>query len=299
MVRKTCGIAALTAIAVCLGACLTNVPQNKRSGKDSKFRGAKRIRVEDGEGRSRRDIVTYPGGDRVDWKVFEIPAGGRGTLTVKLKFKPPRPGLDVAMRIYNQFFERVGQAKPSPGTGKVSKTVKISGAEAGMKYFVQVYAPRRIDAGRYRVLVRFKEAKAIEVAPQVAVADLPDPPKLPAIPEVVEPPPPTPCPNDPSKMTPNCGPAVVEPPPVEIKKVEARIVGHQVAASGGVIITVDKGKGVGVDKGWKGRVVNSSGSTVDGGEFTVTKVTSGESVGKVQLSIDQVKANRRVVMTSQ
>ena len=34
MVRKTCAIAGITAIAVCLGACLTNVRQNKRSGKE-------------------------------------------------------------------------------------------------------------------------------------------------------------------------------------------------------------------------------------------------------------------------
>ena len=95
----------------------------------------------------------------------------------------------------------------------------------------------------------------------------------PAIPEVVEPPPPTPCPNDPSKMTPNCGPAVVQPPPVEIKKVEARIVGHQVAASGGVIITVDKGKAVGVDKGWKGHVVSSSGSALASAAYRSSPAT--------------------------
>ena len=56
---------------------------------------AEKIRLdEDGEGRSRRDIVTYPGGDRVDWKVFQVPEGKDGILQVKIKYRPARPGMD-------------------------------------------------------------------------------------------------------------------------------------------------------------------------------------------------------------
>lgn len=288
--------AAWALAAIFVAGCLTNVPQNKNSGKDQKYKGARKFKVEDGEGRSKRDVVTYPGGDRIDFWKFEVPEGKRGTLTVKVKFKPPRPGLDVAFRLYDQYFERLGHAKPTPDTGKRSKKIKVKNAEAGMTYYVQVYAPRRGDAGRYRIYARFKENKTeVATGPTVVVEDLPDPPTLPAIPDVEPPPEPVPCPNDPTKMQPNCEEAA--PPPVD--PVSARVVKYQVSGSGALIITVDKGKNSGIAKGWVGKVVNSAGGTVDGGEFKVTKVTSGESVGKVKLSVDQIKANRRVVLTPQ
>ncbi len=286
--------AACVAVALTAG-CLTNVKGDARSGKDQKVKSAKKIAYEDGEGRSRRDIVTYPGGDRVDWKTFQIPEGAAGTLRVKLKFKPARPGMDIAFRLYDEYFERLGHAKPAPGSGRVSKTIKVRNAEAGMRYYVQVYAPRRIDAAQYRVYVNFSEGHAgAAMAASVDEDDLPDPPVLPAIPEVAPPAEPVPCPNDPTKMQPNC---TEEPAMVEIKPVRARVVANQVAQSGGVIITVDKGKNQGIEKGWKGRVINSAGGAVDGGEFTVIRVESGEAVGKVQLSLDQIKANPRVLLT--
>src|SRR5688572_25143628 len=59
-------------LALCGTGCPKNVDGNKASGKDVRYKDAKKITIEDNEGRSRKDIVTYPGGDRVDWKVFEI-----------------------------------------------------------------------------------------------------------------------------------------------------------------------------------------------------------------------------------
>jgi hypothetical protein len=176
-------------LALALVACAKNVAQDSDSGKDARHKGARKIALEDGEGASRVDVVTYPGGDRSDWKVFEVPKGKAGTVRVRLRFKPPRPGLDLAFDVYDQYLHRVARARPTPGSGKRLKKATIKDAEPG-KYYVHVYAPERGDAGTYRVRVDFKqeaeavaEASADEKAESEAASEIPDPPTLPAIPE--------------------------------------------------------------------------------------------------------------------
>src|SRR5690349_4864927 len=105
-----------------LAACMSTVKQDANSGPDAKAGGAKRIRLnEDGEGTG-KGIVTYPGGDRVDWKVFDVPKSG--DLEVTLKWKPPRPGLDLSMNVLDDTFHVVKRVAPSPGTDKVRKTAQ-------------------------------------------------------------------------------------------------------------------------------------------------------------------------------
>ena len=69
------------------------------------------------------------------------------------------------------------------------------------------------------------------------------------------------------------------------------------SSAGGLVITVDKGKNQGVEPGWKGSVLNSSGKPLQGGEFQVTKVRGGEAEGKVSLSVDQIAANKKVLLS--
>ena len=57
----------LGGIALLVSACPKTVPQDSKSGEDAKPKGAKAITLDNNEG-SARGIVTYPGGDRVDWK---------------------------------------------------------------------------------------------------------------------------------------------------------------------------------------------------------------------------------------
>jgi hypothetical protein len=271
------------ALAVLCAGCPRNIKQDSHTASDGKAKSAKPIKLDDDhEGRSRKDVVTYPGGDRVDWKSFEVPAGLFGNLTVKLTYTTPRPGLDLAFNVYDAYYTRVGRAKPTPKNPRRTKRVNLQNVEAG-KYFVQVYAPRRGDAGEYRVSVRFTEAPR----PAVANAEIPDPPTLPALPDpAAVPPPGTPPP-----------PGPVEPPPPTAQPVAARIVKYQVSSAGGLIVTVDKGKNAGIDAGWRGQVLAASGKPLEGGDFTITKVSSAESVGKVGLSVDQVKANRKVTVS--
>ena len=48
-----------------------------------------------------QDVVSYPAGDRVDWKVLELPAQQIGTLELKLTWTSPRPGLRLAFDVFD------------------------------------------------------------------------------------------------------------------------------------------------------------------------------------------------------
>ncbi|HWN68730.1 MAG TPA: hypothetical protein VNM90_13930 [Haliangium sp.] len=292
------GLLATVAAVAAFGACARNVPQNESSGKDYRFKGAKKIELEEGEARV-RDIVTYPGGDRVDWKVVELPKDIQGTLDIKLHWQPPRPGLDLAFEVFDEYFDRVQRAKPSPGTGDRSKRVKVKNASG--KYYIQVYAPRRTDAGRYVLSLRFRERAAGPSADEL-LGMIDDPPPLPA---VIEPKEKTPeeiaaeeaerVRLEEERRVQSEKQAADNAALAELNKpVNARITRTQ-RSQGGVIITINAGQNRGVDKGWTGVVLAAEGrSALPGGEFTVIRVTKQEAIAKVQLSIDQVRANPRV-----
>jgi hypothetical protein len=312
----------LLAAALAIPGCAKTVNGDANSGKDVRYKGAKRINIEDNEGRSRLDIVTYPGGDRVDWKVFDLgpptdededrkrdkdappkPPPTTGTLKIRISWKTPRPELDLAFDVYDQYFHRIARAKPAPDSGKRSKKVTIKDATAG-KYYVQVYAPERGDAAQYRVTVKFQAASEMAAA-AATVSDVPDPPILPALPEAsavaggeggtggtdggtgtgT---------GTPGTGTPGSGtPTPPEPPKAD--PVKGRVVKYTLAGSG-VVITVDRGRNAGVEPGWKGSVIGASGKQVQGGDFVVSKVTGAECQGKVSLSVDQITAAKRVVL---
>src|SRR5689334_1213816 len=75
---------------VAIAGCAHRVKQDEATGPDGVAAGAIPIVLEE-EARSdpkaavtyrgqARDVVSYPAGDRVDWKVLELPAQQRGTL---------------------------------------------------------------------------------------------------------------------------------------------------------------------------------------------------------------------------
>ena len=295
------------ALALCVGAmstaCAKTVDGRVNSGKDAKYKGAKEIKFEGTEARA-RGIVPYPGGDREDWKFLQLPEGKTGNLEIKVRYKTPRPGMDVAFDVFDEYYHRVARAKPDKRGRKKSKTIKISGAEG--KYFVQIYAPRRMDAGKYTVEVDFKERKQIaQVDPQDIVEnEIADPPTLPAVPEPPppedpaaagdkppEPVPPVPVPDPNANTDP-------DPPPEVLKPVKGKVVNIQKSTAGSLIITINKGKKDGVDRGWGGGVLaGDTDDFLDGGDFQVIKVTSKESVAKVKMSYDQQSSNRNVRLT--
>src|SRR5262249_36225736 len=135
-------------------ACAHDVEQDRATGVDGKIEGAKPIKFDNGEGVA-KGIVTYPGGDRVDWKSVEVPAGKHGTLDFQLTWQAPRPGLQLAFDVFDQSNTPIVVTKSSVRKRGHQRTATI--ADAAGTYFVRVYAPRRTDAGTYKLTASFHE----------------------------------------------------------------------------------------------------------------------------------------------
>lgn len=198
-------VVCIAALAVALAGCPKTVKQDAKTGEDGKSDGAVEVTLANNEGAA-RGIVTYPGGDRVDWKTFELPKDQVGTLTVKLSWIPPRPGLDLSVAVLNQWNHVVAETKPLPKRSrKKVKTLTVENAKG--KYFLQVYAQKRSDAGKYTVTVQFASAQPVDTFDWLKES-IADPPKLAAVP-----PPPVECtPTTFDKKNPACASVCPSPP---------------------------------------------------------------------------------------
>jgi hypothetical protein len=164
-----------------IASCAHNVSQDKATGPDGKVKGAKPLTLENGEAKA-NGIVTYPGGDRVDWKLLELPEKQRGSLDIKLQWTPPRPGLQLAFDVFDEWNTPIVQSKK---TGKKKSLSRVRTAvvdDAKGKYFIRVYAVGRGDAGKYKLTVEFKETTG-GMALDLTKIEIPEPPKLAAVPE--------------------------------------------------------------------------------------------------------------------
>ncbi|MBL8625671.1 MAG: hypothetical protein JNK64_30445 [Myxococcales bacterium] len=166
-------------------ACVKNVPQDLKTGEDGRNKGAKEMKIENDEAKA-HGIVTYPGGDRVDWKVLELPKDQTGTVELKLRWTPPRPGLDLSFDVYNEYGRLLESAKPNTRarSRKTQKVVTVPKAKG--KLFIEVYASGRGDAGKYTLTAGWK-ADVIDTGLDWLAVQLMDPPKLPAVPEPIKP----------------------------------------------------------------------------------------------------------------
>lgn len=180
MLGKSGGLAIGLAI-LCTLSCAHNVPQDSKTGEDGRVKGAKPLTLDNGEAKA-QGIVTYPGGDRVDWKVIELPEKQQGTLDIKLQWTPPRPGLQLSFDVFDEWNTQVVQSKRHGKKRSRSRvrTASLDGAKG--KYFIRVFAPERGDAGKYKLTIEFKENNG-PMAIDLTKVDIPEPPKLAAIPE--------------------------------------------------------------------------------------------------------------------
>jgi len=190
--RLAARFAVVALLSIVFAGCAKNVKQDSHSGEDAKYKGAKAIALENNEGEA-KGIVTYPGGDRVDWRLIEIPEGKRGTLEIELSWKPPRPGLDLAFDVYNEYGRKLGGVKAKkPSATKKSKKKKGSKKTTIQpvkgKVYVEVYASNRGDAGKYTLKVKFAE-EVVVVVPvfDPGSVEVPPPPKLAMVPPPCDP----------------------------------------------------------------------------------------------------------------
>lgn len=165
--------------ATSLAGCAKRVPQDLHTGADGVPAGARAIKLENNEGRA-RGIVSYPGGDRVDWRVIELPPGQTGQLELTLRWTPPRPGLDLSFEVYNQYGRTLASARPIANrtSRRARKSVTIDGASGKVR--VQIYASGRGDAGAYTLLATWKPTVVDTF--DWATQEVADPPRLPAVP---------------------------------------------------------------------------------------------------------------------
>lgn len=162
-------------VLAALAACANNVPQDRATATDGRIKGATPIVLQDGAGRA-TGIVTYPGGDRIDWKLVELPAKLHGDLDVKLTWSTPRPGLRLAFDVFDAYNKKVAS---SPTRGGRTREVRVANAHG--KYAIRVYAVGRGDAGRYTLEVAFADSSTEPDWTKVAV---PEPPPLLELPPV-------------------------------------------------------------------------------------------------------------------
>ena len=303
---------------VCV-ACANNVAFDEATGPDGKLKGAKPVVVADGQARA-KGIVTYPGGDRIDWKMIELPSGKRGTLDLQLTWQAPRPGLQVSFDVFNELNQPVKAVKAS--ATKRARTQTID--DASGKYFVRIYAPRRGDAGKYNLVAQFEQSAKEDEEKQLEakLAAIPDPPRLPAVPE------PGPvcdvfdvankacqkvCPEAGAPQGwPGCAErdriaaqqaqqaaaaaaaataAAQRPKPVTTRIIDAKTV----AATSQVTLAVGTEHAPKLDTSWTGEVLNAqTGKPIVGGTLVIVRVGKTQTLAKSNLTIDQLSANQRV-----
>jgi hypothetical protein len=172
---RVVGILACFAIA-----CAHNVPQDKATSPDGRIKGAK-VLTFDNDVASDTGIVTYPGGDRIDWKAIEIPDKRKGKLDITLAWTPPRPGLRLGFQVFDQFQQLITSTKKGTGRTRVASVDNAKG-----KYFIRVYALGRGDAGKYKLDVEFHDGGGGPVGIEWLKVDVPEPPKLADLPTVVD-----------------------------------------------------------------------------------------------------------------
>lgn len=155
-------------------ACRTYVAQDRSTGPDGAITGAEPM-VLDGRVAVARGVVSYPGGDRVDWKVVTLPPHTTGTLVVELGWSSPRPHLQLALDVFDEWNHEVGR---SSRRSEGRRSLRVERAKG--RYFVRVYAVGRGDAGNYRLAMTF-DAIAGPAFDWLAIP-IDEPPNLPEVP---------------------------------------------------------------------------------------------------------------------
>lgn len=303
-------------LVLVLVACAHNVPQDRATGPDGRQKGAVPIELVENEAKI-KGIVTYPGGDRIDWRKIQLPEGTKGKLDLTMTWSTPRPGLRVAFDVFDQWNTPVVAAAKKKSGRLQTATIDL----AKGTYYVRVYAPRRKDAGAYKLSASFTP-DAVPIPPDMTV---PDPPKLPAVPEVE----PDCLQFDPKikaceKVCPDFGAPPGWKACADKEKAEQERIAREEAekariermknapkpmdkrivhvAINGDEATITLGIGTDgqplLDSTWTAQIVNkTTGKPLVGGTVTLVRVGKTQTLAKVRLPVDILNQNPMVRLT--
>jgi hypothetical protein len=151
------------------------VRQDAATGPDGRAKGARPL-IATAKGWKGTGIVTYPGGDRVDWRVVTLPKAP-GTLTLSIEWDTPRPGLRAYVDVFDGYMRPIERIRIRSSPKRVRKIIE---GMHGLIY-VRVAAARRQDAGHYRLRLAYK--KTAPIVDDFFAVEIPDPPKLPRVPD--------------------------------------------------------------------------------------------------------------------
>jgi hypothetical protein len=115
-----------------------------------------------------------------------------------------------------------------------------------------------------------------------------------------------PCPNPPDKRVKKCKGKVpfckpgdpvtdqcIEKPPEPPKPIRGEVLNAN-ASGGKTTITINRGTTQGIDRGWRGRLLTPAGKVFPSSDFVVKSVGTKTATAEVNLTTDQVDANKTV-----
>jgi hypothetical protein len=236
------------------------------------------------------DAVSYPRQQRSRWFAVDLP--GDGELDVRLSLVTlgqQAREIDLAFEVLDERFRVMTRAdSEEDDAGDTHKTRTLYELAQG-RYFVHVYAQERLDAAEFTLRVKYRRGSVDRPYESNFPADVAFVDPLPVVPLFDDAPPPTP-----KRTTRPTRPTQPKKEPTEAPTgVQGRIV-RAVAAAGGTNIIINRGINHGVDKGWRGSVVNAGGTAIANGSFTITSASANESQAQVRATPDAVSSAGRV-----
>ena len=181
--------------------------------------------------------------------------------------------------------------KEEDDAGEEEKTRKVAELDRGL-YWLHVFAQNRMDAATFNVRIKLEPVTAPDESTfprEVTYVG-----KLAAVPPVDD----TPVAAKPPKCRgKKCKRRVVNKPPPKSNSKKARLISVSARKDGRTSITIGLGKSQGITKGSRGKVVTSSGKSIQGGSFTITRVSATKAWASVRASLDAVNAAKYARVT--
>lgn len=286
----------LLALPLLLGACGGAAPHTGYPSDNEPWTSPTKLRLKDTGDVSVEGTVNFAKRERAKWYAVELPAPGN--LQAKLKLDPKSTGADVGFEILDEGFNVVAQPIDDNDVGQDDKLRNVREARKG-RYYFHIYTLQHSDITDFKMRVRFDPL--VPVTTVTVTPDQPADPKsvfpwtVPNLPPLAQ----VPAADDTPRGRPQKDEPAEEPGP----KIEADpwqsvtltgTISEFKQVSSGVLITINRGSGGGVQDGMIGAVVDKSGRSLPKGTFKVKKVGTDECEGIVGLTLDQVQNNRRV-----